>query len=312
MNNYKYTFILPAYKARYLKAALETIQNQTYGDFRVVVSDDCSPEDLFSICKPYLEDERFDYVRNVINIGGKNLVNHWNLLLERVQTPYFILASDDDVYDVDFLEKMNGLVERYPTVNVFRARARRIERGEVVQEDGVYEEKVSQLQFIAQCYNNFFVPGIPNYIFKTEAVKDQGGFYFLPYAWASDFVTLIKTAENGLVNSREMLFSSRLSDINITGGGKDNSAVCKEKALALLDYDKWMKGLLAGYKPASSLENYLIWFCRMSHREYVRGMVRSSFRKMGWKEYLSIARRCAATEHIPGFYHFFYLASKFL
>ena len=32
----KYTFLLPAYKAKYLKEALDSIKNQTYTDFQVL------------------------------------------------------------------------------------------------------------------------------------------------------------------------------------------------------------------------------------------------------------------------------------
>ena len=52
----KYTFLLPAFKGRFLDEMLRSIQGQTYRDFKVIISDDCSPEDLRSICEPYLAD----------------------------------------------------------------------------------------------------------------------------------------------------------------------------------------------------------------------------------------------------------------
>lgn len=51
----KYTFLLPAYKGRFFDEMLRSIQGQTYTDFKVIISDDCSPEDLRSICEPYRE-----------------------------------------------------------------------------------------------------------------------------------------------------------------------------------------------------------------------------------------------------------------
>jgi nicotinate-nucleotide adenylyltransferase len=42
----RYTFLLPAYKAKYLPEALESIKRQSFQDFEVIVSDDCSPEDI--------------------------------------------------------------------------------------------------------------------------------------------------------------------------------------------------------------------------------------------------------------------------
>ena len=79
----KYTFLLPAFKGRFLGEMLRSIQGQTYRDFKVIISDDSSPEDLRSICEPYLADPRFTYRRNAENMGSKSLVSHWNLLVDK-------------------------------------------------------------------------------------------------------------------------------------------------------------------------------------------------------------------------------------
>lgn len=42
----KYTFLIPAYKAEFLHEALSSIQNQTYKNFSVIISNDKSPQDL--------------------------------------------------------------------------------------------------------------------------------------------------------------------------------------------------------------------------------------------------------------------------
>ena len=49
MDQIKYTFLLPAYKPDFFEEALRSIKDQTYSDFKVLVSDDCSPHDLKSI-----------------------------------------------------------------------------------------------------------------------------------------------------------------------------------------------------------------------------------------------------------------------
>ena len=95
----KYTFLLPAYKPQFLEEALLSIKNQTYTDFCVIVSDDCSPFELKPIYdKVCAGDSRFSYRRNEENMGGKSLVSHWNLLVEMCETEWLIMASDDDVY----------------------------------------------------------------------------------------------------------------------------------------------------------------------------------------------------------------------
>ena len=75
MGKTKYTFLLPAYKATYFEDALLSIKNQTYKDFKVLVSDDCSPEDLEPIFNRTVgDDPRFTFRRNAENMGSKSLV----------------------------------------------------------------------------------------------------------------------------------------------------------------------------------------------------------------------------------------------
>ena len=88
----KYTFLLPAFKTKYLAEMLNSIQQQTYKDFKVLVSDDFSQEDVYGVCKPYLDDSRFSYRRNEKNIGAEKLVNHWNMLVEMCDTEFLIMS----------------------------------------------------------------------------------------------------------------------------------------------------------------------------------------------------------------------------
>ena len=84
-----YTFLLPAFKITFFADALRSIKNQTYKDFKCLVSDDCSPDDIKSIFDRTVgNDPRFVYRRNEENIGSKSLVAHWNLLVDLCDTDY--------------------------------------------------------------------------------------------------------------------------------------------------------------------------------------------------------------------------------
>ena len=82
----KYSFVLPAYKAHYLKEAIESILNQTYTDFELVVVDDASPQNLSAIVGQF-NDPRLKFYTNKENIGGKVLDidlgnDFWDLTLK--------------------------------------------------------------------------------------------------------------------------------------------------------------------------------------------------------------------------------------
>ena len=109
----KLSFVLPAYKRKYLGDAIASILAQTFRDFELVVVDDASPEHLEEIVASF-DDPRLTYVRNVENLGGKNLVDNWNKALGLATGTYCVVASDDDVYDPSFAAEMLSLAARYP------------------------------------------------------------------------------------------------------------------------------------------------------------------------------------------------------
>ena len=69
--------IIPAYKATFLSAALDSIAAQTCKDFTLYVGDDYSPEPIGPIVEAYLNKIDLFYQRFDSNLGGKDLVAQW-------------------------------------------------------------------------------------------------------------------------------------------------------------------------------------------------------------------------------------------
>ena len=238
----KYTFLLPAFKPDFLEVALRSIKSQTLKDFKVLVSDDCSPHDLKSIYNKVCgDDARFSYRRNEVNMGNKSLVSHWNLLVDMCDTEYLILASDDDVYEPTFLEEVDKLAQKYPEVDLIRARVKAInENGEMIEKDAIYEEYVDGLDFLKQKHFNNALRCIANYVFRTSELKKHGGFVEFPLAWYSDDATVMMMSEHGAANTKHMLLNFRSSSISISSR-KLNKTDAYKKALATIQFDKWFQ-----------------------------------------------------------------------
>lgn len=272
----KYTFLLPAFKPDFLEVALRSIKSQTLKDFKVLVSDDCSPYDLKSIYdKVCGDDPRFSYRRNEKNIGGKSLVEHWNLLVDLCETDFFIMASDDDIYSPDFLEELDSLICKYPNVDLFHARAHVInERDEVTMNDALYNEFASQMEFMASYGNQGHVECVPNYIYRTKRIKEIGGFVDFPLAWCSDTATNNLMAENGCATSKNILFSFRMSGENISSISKKNNEITKQKIKAAYMFYCHLEQLFNKIpQPSSKLEQYV----RSSAYRTQMGIVKTSF-----------------------------------
>lgn len=212
----KYSFVLPAYKATFLREAIDSILAQSYSDFELIIVNDKSPEDLTSIVNSY-HDVRIQYYVNAQNIGGHDLVAQWNHCITYATGKYLILASDDDVYHPEFLAKMDTLVDKYPKVNVFRPRVQYINSsGDILKQDIEFDEYMSLIAFSHLWIHRQLLKGIPFYIFKRQALDAIGGFINLPSAWYSDDATVMQLGSEGIVSHSEVLFSFRNSGINIT------------------------------------------------------------------------------------------------
>lgn len=271
----KYTFLLPAYKPDFFEEALRSIKSQTYSDFKVLVSDDCSPHDLKSIYNKVCgDDDRFTYRRNEVNMGSKSLVSHWNLLVDMCDTEYFILASDDDVYEPTFLEEVDKLVVKYPEVDLIRARCKMVnENRNFAFYDGIYQEFTDSLEFVNLMYLHNSIKCIANYTFRLKALKAIGGFIDFPLAWFSDRATVMKLSAHGVANTKDVLFSFRISDVNITFGKNDEKkAYTKEYATQL--YDQWFKDFMISFeKRKDNMNSYqrgLMLTISGEHRQTIR------------------------------------------
>lgn len=249
----KYSFLTPVYKTEFLREAIDSMLLQSYRDFDIIISDDCSPNDIAGELSTY-NDQRIRYRKNKVNIGGERLVEHWNLLLKECNSEYVIMASDDDIYSPDFLEIVDSLTLKYPEVDVIRTRVQRInENSEVTAKEDIFDEYQSKIEALNSIFCGNYIGCVGNYVFKRSILLEKGGFLNLPYAWFSDMVAAISLMDKGQVNTKELLFNFRLSDYNISGM-KRNKRIDQSKLLATLHFDNWICTDLNRITPHTLLE----------------------------------------------------------
>lgn len=258
----KYTFLLPAYKGAFLEETLHSIQAQSFDSFVVLISDDCSPEPILDIARPFLSDSRFMYRRNTINIGAVSLPTHWNLLLEQCASPFVIMAGDDDIYDSHFLEEIDKLVLQFPQVNLFRAGLDKIDRnGFVIEDEQPFPLFQESQQFIYELFDKRHQHGVGQYVFKTSYLRDMGGFYDLPLAWFSDDATAIISSKQGVAHTSTILFHARVSDSSISGH-PNHTGFVKMKAKNIRSFYLWFKSIIKVYGFSPKIRSLLRKQCR--------------------------------------------------
>ena len=246
MVNPKYTFILPAYKKKYLKNAIDSILAQSFGNFELIIVNDASPEDIDSVINQY-SDCRIQYHRNKTNIGGVNLVKQWNHCLSFATGEFVILATDDDEYAPDYLEKMSILVYKYPHVNAFRPRITHIDENNNQSGIECYMAEFSNRNlFLYFFFKRYISTGIGFWIFRRSKLLEVGGYQSMPAAWFADDVTTMALSEAGVVMSNEVLFKFRIHDQSISDQ-YNNEKLLNKKLQAHTEFEMYYKSYFNKY-----------------------------------------------------------------
>jgi len=232
----KFSFIMPAWKGRYLADAIRSIVEQTYSDWELVVVDDCSPEDLQSIVNQF-DDERVSYHRNAENVGGKDLVAQWNHCISFAKGEFVVLAADDDVYKPTFCEECVRLAEKYPQVNLIRSSVEQIdENGEHIWDDNIFPEFSSKEQYSKDWISGAAFTCIGNFAFRRSALLGMGGFINFPCGFGSDIATPIALSVNGVANMQGQLFCFRQSTEHLSA----DTSRFKEKLVGISLLSEWL------------------------------------------------------------------------
>lgn len=211
---------LPAYKALFLKEAINSVLNQTYKNFELIIVNDASPENIDEIVN-FFDDSRIRYYKNDTNFGKISIVRNWNRCLELSKGEYFVLFSDDDVYEPGFLEEMVLLAKKYKDKDLFHCRVRQIDKyGKTLDYSATCPEFEDIIDFIWHRIKGYRLQYVTDFFCRTNAIKIIGGFVDMPLAWGSDDLTWYLLAkEKGVVYSPKVLCNWRYSDINISSIG---------------------------------------------------------------------------------------------
>jgi glycosyltransferase involved in cell wall biosynthesis len=131
MSSARVTIGIPTYnRSAFLSEAIESVLAQSYGNFRLVISDNASTDQTAAVVGSFA-DPRIEYIRANQNIG---MIPNFNRLIYLADTEFLMLLPDDDLLYPDYLSSVVDVLDRFPTVGVvhsafdeidFKARVRK-------------------------------------------------------------------------------------------------------------------------------------------------------------------------------------------
>jgi hypothetical protein len=111
----KYTVIIPTRnRAETLAATLRTCLRQTYENFEIIVSDNCSEDDTHAVVERFC-DSRIRYVKTPQRLS---MTGNFEFALQHVDDGFVMFIGSDDGLMPDAVTYVNEIVERYNVLAV--------------------------------------------------------------------------------------------------------------------------------------------------------------------------------------------------
>ena len=160
------SIVLPTYNGEpYLRQSVDSILNQTYRDWELILVDDCSTDGTDKIVDMYAAMD--DRIRAIHNKKNQKLPKSLNIGFEVARGKYLTWTSDDNLYQPDALEVMAGQLEHHSDVYMVRSDMEIIDQdGTVTGKSGSYSD---ENMYICNCVGACFM--------YRRKVRDQIGDY---------------------------------------------------------------------------------------------------------------------------------------
>ena len=102
--------IMPSYNtADYISSSIQSVLNQTYQNWELLIVDDCSTDNTDEIIQIFLKDKRIKYYKNTKNFGAA--VSR-NKALREAKGKWIAFLDSDDLWKPDKLMKQINFMEK--------------------------------------------------------------------------------------------------------------------------------------------------------------------------------------------------------
>lgn len=198
---------------QYLQEAIESILNQTYSDFELIIIDDASTDSTPQIIQSY-RDPRIRVIRNNENLG---LTKSLNKGLTLAKGEYVARMDADDISLPERFEKQVAFLDSHPEVAVVGTAKQLINRRGTIL--GTYIPPL-QPQYRDFLKTNLITHG--SVMVRREILKAYGGYNEL-FRKSQDYALWLEMAkQHKLINIPDVLYKLRTHEMSVTKTGGES------------------------------------------------------------------------------------------
>ena len=172
-NDIQFSIIIPAYNASScIKDTLDSVKNQTYKNYEVLITNDGSTDNTEEILKSYKKSNP-EFPLNYVNQKNSGVSSARNSSISMANGNYIAFLDQDDWWFPDKLEKIAGFINSNPEADVLyhEAIAVGLKKSDVSTRLGALKEPV----YLDLLFNGNKI-GISTAVIKTQRFLETEGF----------------------------------------------------------------------------------------------------------------------------------------
>jgi len=247
MSRQKVSVCIPVYNGeKHIRETVDSILNQTYRNYELVIVDNCSTDKTDEILKSF-KDPRLKLFRNNKTVGA---AQNWNKCLEHASGDYIALYHGDDIYYPTIVEEEITILDKYTKVGAVFTLAEYLNEENIPIKKLDIPKSIEEINILdfKQTINNtmrheciFFCPTA---MMRKSVLDRVGRFDAESYGFVFDLDMWLRIAQRSklcIINKKLMkyrIYSSQGSQaLAATGGLEHYKAV--DKYLRLDNIGDW-------------------------------------------------------------------------
>ncbi len=262
-----FSVIIPLHnKSNYIKKCVQSVFNQTYRDYEVIIVDDGSTDDSLQIIQRIYR----SYEKNLSIIVQNNLgvSSARNNGVKISKNDYLAFLDADDWWDEHFLERMKILIEKCPEASLFGCNYYYVKNGKNrLDNKGLSKNfTMNYIDYISLYSSRFIVPFNCSFVIIRKDIFNSAGGFNPNLHFGEDFDLWLKIALKYKVAycNEPLAFSNQDADISNKAVGSKKIYSPSENVMFNLGYlEKFeselpkLKTLLDGLR-VRALMNYFL------------------------------------------------------
>lgn len=158
--------IMPVYNAKqYIRSAIDSILNQSFSDFELILVDDCGTDETMKIIKDHYDDKRIRFLHNDQNMG---IAYSRNRGIDVALGEYIAFMDDDDIASLERFKLEVEFMQTHPDIDAVGGRYCSID--ELGKVNDYSDDTLQNPLFIKACLMFFDPIGNGCMLFKRDTV----------------------------------------------------------------------------------------------------------------------------------------------